>query len=151
MTYVRKKEDHYNAIAAGAVTGGILALRGGIKSAGKNALIGGFILALIEGVSIGIQRVVVPMIEKQAVEAGQQIDLLEPPVDVLMKNRNSTSRRDIYTPPPMPATGSLSSTTGGGFDLDSIKPFDTHDSDLHEVDDTAKQIKEESKPFWKVW
>jgi len=47
----RQKDDPYNAIAAGAITGGILAIRGGTSVAFKQAMMGGFILALIEGCS----------------------------------------------------------------------------------------------------
>ena len=48
----RQKDDPWNAIAAGYITGGVLAIRGGISVANKNALMGGVILALIEGVSV---------------------------------------------------------------------------------------------------
>lgn len=47
----RQKDDPFNAIMAGAITGGILAIRGGTSVAFKQACMGGFILALIEGVS----------------------------------------------------------------------------------------------------
>jgi mitochondrial import inner membrane translocase subunit TIM17 len=52
FTYVRKKEDPWNAIMSGAATGGILAIRAGVKAAGKSALAGGLILAAIEGLNI---------------------------------------------------------------------------------------------------
>jgi len=47
----RGKDDPKNAIVAGAVTGGLLAIRGGTSVAFKQAMMGGFILALIEGAS----------------------------------------------------------------------------------------------------
>ena len=47
----RQKDDPWNAIMAGAVTGGLLAIRGGTSVAFKQACMGGFILFLIEGVS----------------------------------------------------------------------------------------------------
>lgn len=47
----RQKDDPLNAIMAGAVTGGLLAIRGGTSVAFKQAMMGGFILMLIEGVS----------------------------------------------------------------------------------------------------
>lgn len=78
---VRKKEDPWNAICAGACTGGLLAARGvcvvwlwcvddstthgptnhllntaGPKAIARNALVGGILLALIEGVGIMIQK-----------------------------------------------------------------------------------------------
>ena len=40
---------------SGFLTGGVLAIRAGPKIAGKNALAGGVILAMIEGLNVGIQ------------------------------------------------------------------------------------------------
>jgi len=60
LQYIRKKEDPYNAIAAGALTGGFLQLRHGLKSAAKSAAFGGFLLAIIEGVSISMTRLMSP-------------------------------------------------------------------------------------------
>jgi mitochondrial import inner membrane translocase subunit TIM17 len=51
LIYYRQKDDPWNAVAAGFFTGGILAIRGGLSVAFKNAFIGGVILLLIEGVS----------------------------------------------------------------------------------------------------
>jgi hypothetical protein len=53
---IRGREDPWNAIAAGALTGGTLAARAGIKAIGKNAAIGGVLLALIEGLSVLMTR-----------------------------------------------------------------------------------------------
>ncbi|CAL8578832.1 MAG: hypothetical protein LQ349_008423 [Xanthoria aureola] len=53
---VRKKEDPYNAIIAGFFTGGSLAIRGGMKAARNSAIGCAILLAVIEGVGIGIQR-----------------------------------------------------------------------------------------------
>ena len=47
----RQKDDPLNAIMSGFITGGILAIRGGASVAFKQAIMGGFILGLIEGVS----------------------------------------------------------------------------------------------------
>ena len=45
-----------------------------------NAVMGGVILAAMEGVGIAFQRVVVPYMEKKfAPQSAQQIDLLDPP------------------------------------------------------------------------
>ncbi|GAB5029580.1 mitochondrial protein mpt family [Nannochloropsis oceanica] len=57
---VRKKEDPWNAILSGACTGGLLAIRAGPKAAGKNAVIGGLVLAMIEGASIAITKFFAP-------------------------------------------------------------------------------------------
>ncbi|MCJ1387574.1 hypothetical protein MMC18_000417 [Xylographa bjoerkii] len=53
---VRKKEDPYNAIIAGFFTGGALAVRGGLRAARNSAIACGCLLAVIEGVGIGFQR-----------------------------------------------------------------------------------------------
>jgi import inner membrane translocase subunit TIM17 len=53
---VRKKEDAYNAIIAGFFTGGSLAIRGGYKAARNGAISCAILLAVIEGVGIGFQK-----------------------------------------------------------------------------------------------
>ncbi|KAL9113561.1 MAG: hypothetical protein Q9227_002299 [Pyrenula ochraceoflavens] len=54
---IRKTEDPYNAILAGFMTGGSLAIRGGLRSARNSAIMCGIFLAVIEGVGIGFQRI----------------------------------------------------------------------------------------------
>merc|ERR1712032_108327 len=51
LQYIRRRDDHWNAIASGFLTGGVLAARGGWKAASRNAVIGGVLLAIIEGVA----------------------------------------------------------------------------------------------------
>lgn len=51
LMYIRRRDDHWNAIASGFLTGGFLAARGGWKAASRNAVIGGVLLAVIEGVA----------------------------------------------------------------------------------------------------
>lgn len=53
---IRKKEDPYNAIIAGFFTGGSLAIRGGYKAARNGAIGCAVLLAVIEGVGIGFQK-----------------------------------------------------------------------------------------------
>ncbi|GAA5811412.1 mitochondrial inner membrane translocase subunit Tim17/Tim22/Tim23/peroxisomal protein PMP24 [Pilaira anomala] len=53
---IRQKEDPWNSIISGGLTGGVLAARGGVKAAAVSAVVGGALLALIEGVGIGISR-----------------------------------------------------------------------------------------------
>mmetsp|Transcript_19725 Transcript_19725/g.42842 ORF Transcript_19725/g.42842 Transcript_19725/m.42842 type:complete len:252 (+) Transcript_19725:277-1032(+) len=60
LQYLRKKEDPWNAIGAGALTGGFLQLRFGLKSAAKSAVFGGFLLALIEGLGIALTKISSP-------------------------------------------------------------------------------------------
>ncbi|KAG2484669.1 hypothetical protein HYH03_016556 [Edaphochlamys debaryana] len=60
LQYLRKKEDPWNAIGAGAATGGFLQLRFGLSSAAKSAAFGGFLLALIEGLGIALTKLTSP-------------------------------------------------------------------------------------------
>jgi mitochondrial import inner membrane translocase subunit TIM17 len=53
---IRKKEDPYNSIIAGFFTGGSLAIRGGWKATRNGAIVCALLLAVIEGVGIGFQR-----------------------------------------------------------------------------------------------
>ena len=53
---VRRKEDPWNAIGSGALTGAVLAARSGPSAAVSAAAIGAVLLALIEGVGIAITR-----------------------------------------------------------------------------------------------
>lgn len=52
----RRKEDPWNAIGAGFMTGGSLAIRGGFKAARNGAIGCAVLLAVIEGVGIGFQK-----------------------------------------------------------------------------------------------
>lgn len=54
---VRKKEDPWNAIIAGFFTGGSLAIRGGPKAVRNGAIGCAVLLAVIEGVGVGFNRV----------------------------------------------------------------------------------------------
>jgi len=76
LIYYRQKDDPWNAIAAGFVTGGVLAIRGGMNVAFKNALMGGVILGLIEGVSIVLTSVQMRQQYKQ-LEEMQRMQLEE--------------------------------------------------------------------------
>ena len=55
---IRDKEDPWNSIGSGAITGGILAARDGPRTAFFGFMTGGIILAIIEGVGIAINRMV---------------------------------------------------------------------------------------------
>ncbi|KAI3967721.1 hypothetical protein MKX01_039631 [Papaver californicum] len=54
--YVRHKEDPWNSIVAGAATGGLLNIRQGFRVASRSALVGGVLLALIEGANICLNK-----------------------------------------------------------------------------------------------
>jgi mitochondrial import inner membrane translocase subunit TIM17 len=97
ITSIRKKEDPWNAILSGACTGGVLAARAGLKSMGTNALLGGVILAAMEGVGIAFQRVVMPWIERRYLAQANpgMVDMLNPPIDPLRPRNYSRA----YNPP----------------------------------------------------
>lgn len=48
LIHYRQKDDPWNAVCAGFITGGVLAVRGGASQAFKQACMGGVILAIIE-------------------------------------------------------------------------------------------------------
>ncbi|XP_010498468.1 PREDICTED: mitochondrial import inner membrane translocase subunit TIM17-1-like [Camelina sativa] len=56
MVYARQKEDPWNSIISGAVTGGFLSLRQGLRASARSAVVGGVLLALMEGVSIMMNK-----------------------------------------------------------------------------------------------
>ncbi|KAL0936926.1 mitochondrial import inner membrane translocase subunit [Colletotrichum truncatum] len=56
VTGIRHKEDPWNGIAAGLLTGGSLAIRSGYKAARNNAIGCGLLMAVFEGVGIVVQR-----------------------------------------------------------------------------------------------
>lgn len=56
LIHVRDKEDPWNSIGSGAITGAVLAARNGPKASLAAAAVGGIILAVIEGVGIAINR-----------------------------------------------------------------------------------------------
>jgi hypothetical protein len=109
------------------------------------------ILALIEGISIGVQRVLLPMYEKQAVQQGMVIDMLDPPVDPLMRYRRSPTD----TPNPIPSalhSGVTSQTlpglSSGGFDLSSVSTFDSTGDDWQNSNEKPNASTESKKSWW---
>merc|ERR1712137_1268205 len=56
FVWLRRKEDPWNSIASGALTGGVLAARGGWRAASRSAAVGGVLLAMIEGLNIFLTR-----------------------------------------------------------------------------------------------
>ena len=57
---IRQKEDPWNLIASGFLTGGVLAARGGVGAATRSACFGAFVLALIEGVTFATSKFASP-------------------------------------------------------------------------------------------
>ena len=60
LSHLRQKEDHWNSIASGAATGAILAVRSGTGAMISSAIVGGMILAMIEGINVLLIRYSAP-------------------------------------------------------------------------------------------
>ena len=65
---LRRKEDPWNSIMSGASTGFILGIRQGMRPAVSSAMVGGVLLALIEGVGIAINKFNAPMYKQQPIQ-----------------------------------------------------------------------------------
>lgn len=102
---LRRKEDPWNAISAGAATGGVLSARMGARSMAKNALVGGVLLALIEGFTIFIQQ---KMATSQA-QMGPQFaePAAPPPVTATLGGSGYLT------------TSNMADTSAGAFDIKS--------------------------------
>ncbi|XP_016994937.2 probable mitochondrial import inner membrane translocase subunit Tim17 1 [Drosophila takahashii] len=57
LVHLRKKEDPWNSIISGAMTGGILSARNGVAAMFGSAILGGCLLSMIEGVGILFTRI----------------------------------------------------------------------------------------------
>lgn len=82
LAWGRGVEDPWNPIISGGLTGGLLAARAGPKAIARNAVVGAFLLALIEGASIWINKTMLSMQMKQmeAAGGGRRVETLEPPI-----------------------------------------------------------------------
>ncbi|KAH7731049.1 Protein E04A4.5 [Aphelenchoides avenae] len=74
MVAIRKKEDPFNSIASGALTGGLLAIRSGPKMMVGSAVLGGVILAMIEGVGLITSRWMGTMLDPTQAQAPELED-----------------------------------------------------------------------------
>lgn len=78
LVAVRKKEDPWNSITSGALTGAILAVRQGKAAMIGSAVIGGLLLAMIEGVSIAFTRLSADAFKPMSpIEAQQMMEKME--------------------------------------------------------------------------
>lgn len=70
--FYRQKEDPVNSITAGALTGGVLAARGGMGAVLRGGIIGGIILAMIEGMGIVVNRMLSDDLRTQQLHAASR-------------------------------------------------------------------------------
>ena len=104
----RHKEDPWNSIAAGALTGGFLQLRTGPASAARAAAFGGVLLAMIEGLGIMLTKMTAPP------PAPPMLDV-SPPPEATPVSAASAPAPSVDAPAAEPASGGwLGSWFGGG-------------------------------------
>jgi mitochondrial import inner membrane translocase subunit TIM17 len=102
---IRQKEDPFNSIASGAITGGVLAMRSGPRAAGKSAVVGGILLALIEGMGILLTRYSSDMMAASANPSPEEIEQMR-------KEMQQARNKGIELPDVSVGTGEQ---PGGGF------------------------------------
>ena len=78
LTAIRQKEDPWNSIISGGATGGILAARAGPRAMAGAAVVGGALLALIEGMGIMFTKMMSPPSPDDMIAAQMQ-DPTAPP------------------------------------------------------------------------
>ena len=110
LVAIRRKEDPWNPIMSGALTGGVLQLRYGLASAGRSAAFGGFLLAVIEGISIMLTRATAPPPPQP-----MPIDVPAAPAPALAAGPQPTPTAAVVNAEGMvTAGGGLESAAGGG-------------------------------------
>ena len=83
LSALRQKEDPWNSIMSGAATGGILAARAGPRAMASAAVVGGIILALIEGMGIWMNNyfsMPPPGMEEMQMQTPPVNDITAPPI-----------------------------------------------------------------------
>jgi len=114
LVAIRKKEDPWNSIASGALTGGFLQMRHGPASAARHAVMGGAILAMIEGMGIMITRMMAPAPPIPPPGMG-----LEPPPGMAPKTAAPTGNTSIPIAPPIPELDVASASSSASTDAQS--------------------------------
>ena len=110
LVAIRRKEDPWNPIMSGALTGGVLQLRYGLASAGRSAAFGGFLLAVIEGISIMLTRATAPPPPQP-----MPIDVPAAPAPALAAGPQPTPTAAVVNAEGMVTEGgALESAAGGG-------------------------------------
>merc|ERR1711957_185103 len=114
LTAIRQKEDPWNSIMSGAATGGILAARAGPKAVTQAAVVGGVLLALIEGAGIMITKWMSPALQTpEEMAAAGMMDPTAPPTSSGMVLNTA--------PPSVPSSSSADESDGGN---SGANPFD---------------------------
>lgn len=114
LTAIRQKEDPWNSIVSGAATGGILAARAGPKAMTQAAVVGGVLLAMIEGMGIMFTKMMSPQLPSpEEMAAMGAVDPTAPPT------LGGTPMMPTSTAPPLEPEPSSGSSNEGG-----LNPFE---------------------------
>jgi len=114
LTAIRQKEDPWNSIISGAATGGILAARAGPKAVASAAVVGGTLLALIEGFGIMMTKMFAPPVMDEAAYA--QMGAMDPTAPPTAGGLMSSSTE----PPKQSSDGEQSSSSSSS----GLNPFE---------------------------
>ncbi|CAF2123071.1 hypothetical protein HID58_009911 [Brassica napus] len=119
MVYLRQKEDPWNSIIAGAATGGFLSMRQGPNAAVRSALVGGVLLALIEGAGIALNKM---MAEPQHMQMEEGMAGMPGMPGMQMGQGQQQQQQQMIPPPENTAS---SSWFGGLFGKKNEEPQQT--------------------------
>ena len=116
LVAIRRKEDPWNSIVAGGLTGGTLAARAGWKAMTQSAVIGGVLLAAIEGMTLMLQKAFAPVPEVYEDMVGDMDGGLAAPPKVLTAHTLTTTERQEAASDTFSASGSVheDNAFGGG-------------------------------------
>lgn len=117
---MNSQEDPWNSIISGAATGGVLAARAGPRAMASAAVVGGVLLALIEGMGIMFTKMMAPPVPtKDDYERAMRQDPTAPPtsggMNIMSSVMGGNAPPAATAPPPpmdMAATETTFSTEG---------------------------------------
>lgn len=122
LQYIRQKDDHWNAIASGFLTGGVLAARGGWKAASRNAVVGGVLLGIIEGVAALIMRTTTQTPREQAMQAMEAERMMQEAREKMNRGESDGSMmgwlNQLSQGPVIPRSGDESSNSANSSFID---------------------------------
>ena len=105
LTSIRQKEDPWNSIISGGATGGVLAARAGPRAMASAAIVGGVLLALIEGMGIMFTKMTAPPSPEDMLMQ-QQMDPTAPPTAGGLFPSSMGGGLGGAPPPPSPSASS---------------------------------------------
>jgi len=119
LTAIRQKEDPWNSIFSGAITGGILSMRAGPRVMTQSAVVGGVLLSLIEGMGIMLNNWTMGE-DPNMIQAPGANDVTAPPTSAGFSLPTSTA------PPSSPQSSTIDS--GSSYDSTGMSTDTTFSS-----------------------